>query len=450
MKTYRTALILGAGLSGLGAARLLASEGTQVTVADQRPAQEIADAVRQLVEWKVGIHVGQDHLPWSAFELCVVSPGFALESDWVQAAYAISAEVMSELELGWSRHQGRTLAVTGSNGKSSAVKWCADALKISGQQVALAGNYGRSVCEAVLTEPNLDWLVLEVSSFQLETVSHFRPDIGILLNFSTNHLDRHGTMETYARMKGRLFSQMTDQDLALVPASEVEPWRGHAGPANPRWITFAASSDRASTDYTFSGGHVHHGDRVAADLRKTYWGETGSAASAAALVGAFDAAGLDIAALVSAASTFEPLPYRCQRVGQVNGVDFVNDSKSTNSAAMAHAIERMTGPIRLIAGGVPKEPSFENLKTLLTAKVESVYLIGQAAELMFSDWSDQVPCKKAGTLDEAFTFAVQESAPGEVILFSPGCASFDQYANYEVRGDHFTRLVEAEISRETS
>ena len=321
---------------------------------------------------------------------------------------------------------------------------------MSGQKVALAGNYGRSVCEAVLTEEHLDWLVLEVSSFQLETVAQFRPDIGILLNCSTNHLDRHGTMETYARMKGRLFERMTDADLALVSAREVGQWQERAGNATPRWVTFAAEPDGEQAEYAFADGRVCAGDRVVADLRQTYWGDPGSAASAAAVVGAFDAAGLDVAALVDAAAAFEPLPYRCQLVGQLNGVDYINDSKATNSAAMAHAIGRLSKPVHLIAGGIAKEPTFENLKTLLTAKVKSVYLIGKAAERMFSDWSDEVACRKVGTLEAAVAFAVQEAAPGEVILFSPGCASFDQYANYEARGDHFTRLIEAAIRKETS
>lgn len=437
MDTYRTALILGAGISGLGAARLLASEGVAVTVADQRPEHQLAAAVQRMDEWGVARHWGTDHLPDADFDVCVVSPGFADTSDWVHAARARCGVVLSEMELGWSRAQCRVLAITGSNGKSTAIKWCAETMTRAGCRALAAGNYGVSVCDVVLDHPDMNWLVLEVSSFQLETVHVFRPDIGLLLNIHPNHLDRHKTLTTYMDMKARLFARTRAGDTCLVPHTLLEDMRARSGGAG-HWATFGAQD---SATYRAVEGRVYREGALIADVQGTYFGAAGMAATAAAVAGIMDVADVDARYLVEAARAFAPLPHRVQEIAIHDGVRYINDSKSTNLAAIEHALRAVNGPIRLIAGGWAKENDFKRLKEVLAERVETVYLIGNSAERMFSAWSCVVSCVICNTLDEALRQSRDDARSGDAIVFSPGCASFDQFRNYEERGEHFTRRV---------
>lgn len=446
MKTYRKALILGAGLSGLGAARLLAAEGAMVTVADARPEKDLVQVMETLGKLGVRTHFGHAELPPEAFDVCVVSPGFAWNSDWVQAAYALCETVLPELELGWSRARCRVMAVTGSNGKSTAVKWCTEALIHAGLKALPAGNYGFSVCDAVLEHRDLDWLVLEVSSFQLETATEFRPDIGLLMNIHPNHLDRHGDMSTYTDMKARLFARTNPSDTCLVPEQWLEELRRRSSGAG-RWRTFGPSE---TADYRSNGGQVLRDGAVIADLRNTKFGSPGMQDTACAVVAMVDSAGIDVRHAVAAASLFQSLPHRVQEIAVIDGVHYINDSKSTNLAAIEHALRVVAGPVRLIAGGLAKETDFKRLKEVLEDRVRTVYLIGNSAEQMFSAWSRDVSCVICNTLDEALQHAGNDAHAGEVVLFSPGCASFDQFRNYEERGEYFTRRVRDLAGKGTS
>jgi UDP-N-acetylmuramoylalanine--D-glutamate ligase len=437
MKTYRKALILGAGLSGLGAARLLAAEGTEVIVAYARPEQELGQAVAMLNHVGARMHFGHTSLPSETFDLCVVSPGFPLTSDWVREARDRCAQVIAELELGWSRARCRTIAVTGSNGKSTAVKWCAESLRAAGLHAVIAGNYGVSVSAAVLEQADPDWLVLEVSSFQLETVEMFRPDIGVLLNIHPNHLDRHGAWSVYTDTKARLFARTREEDVCLVPHAWCDEMRARSG-GQGRWVTFDSEANAA---YMMREGQVFRDGAPLADLSGTLFGRNGMESTACAVIAVMDAADIHPRAAVLAAGSFKTLPHRVEEVALIRGVRFINDSKSTNLAAIEHALRMVDGRVRLIAGGLAKESDFKRLKEVLADRVENVYLIGKSAEAMSSAWSRAVSCVICGTLDEAIRRTVNEARAGEVVLFSPGCASFDQFRNYEERGEHFTRRV---------
>ena len=437
MKSYRKALVLGAGLSGLGAARLLVAEGTDVTVVDGRPASELTDASAQLDALGARGCWGTGAMPPGRFDLCVVSPGFDVHGDTVRAAREISAELLPEIELGWSRATCRTIAVTGSNGKSTAVKWCAETLERAGCRVAVAGNYGRSVCAVVLEETDLDWLVLEISSFQLETVCDFRVDIGCLTNIHPNHLDRHENMETYTQLKSRLFARSTRDDSCVVPQNRLRDMQRLSG-GRGHWISFGCEAD---ADVQCRGGRVFQGGVERADFSATPFGQPGLEETAAALTAMMDGAGVDVRHAVEAAKEYQSLPHRLQSIAEIAGVRYINDSKSTNLAAIGHALRAMPGPVRLIAGGLAKENNFDCLQERLAERVQTVYLVGKSAEQMFSAWSRDVPCVMSGTLDEALRQARDDAQSGEVVLLSPGCASFDQFRNYEQRGEHFSRLV---------
>jgi len=289
----------------------------------------------------------------------------------------------------------------------------------------------------VLERPDLDWLVLEVSSFQLETAQHFRVDIGILLNLVPNHLNRHGDMATYAALKARLFARAGTDDICLVHEPWLERIRALAGGAG-RWFSFG-SGERA--DYRYEKGRVWHEGRLSADVSGTYFGNEVLGQNAAAVVAALACGGVGPPCAEQAARHFIPLPHRMQPVATINGVAFVNDSKATTLAAMAAALQMTTGRVRLIAGGIVKEKDLFFVKEVLAQKAACVYLIGQASKEMTSAWSDVVPCVECGTLNEAVHKARSDARTGETVLLSPACASFDQFRNFEERGERFMRLV---------
>ena len=438
-------LILGAGRSGLAAARLLVSEGYAVTVADRRPAEEMPETVHRLSAWGVRLHLGRPGLPDGTYRLGVVSPGFAVDSDWVQALYAQAEEVRSELEVGWLRHGGRTVAVTGSNGKSTAVKWITESLQLAGRRAVAAGNYGYPACDAVREQPQADWLVLEVSSFQLETAQSLRADIAYLTNIHPNHLDRHGSMDAYVAMKARLFAHARADDVCFAPVAWRARLAAESGGAGG-WLTVGEPGG----DYRTAQGVVSRDGRKVADFSGTLFAQPAMGDQAAAVAGIVECAGIDPCHAVEAARRFTPLPHRVQPVGEIDGVRYVNDSKATNLAAVAHALRAVDGPVRLIAGGLAKEPDFRSLKELLEERVQTVYLIGQSAKRMCSDWSDAVPCVLSGSLEQAFRQASQDACGGEVVLLSPGGASFDQFRDYEQRGERFVELVEERQQKGTS
>lgn len=439
MKTFPSALVCGLGSSGEAAALLLRSEGSAVTAIDRGISPEAQQRAVALKAHNVCAQLGVNQLPDGDFDVAVMSPSIPLNSPWVLELRRRGIPLLAELELGWSRHRGRTIAVTGSNGKSTCVKWLAEALQAAGLRAAPAGNYGPPVARVVREQPDLDWLVLEVSTFQLETCREFRPDIGILLNIFPNHLDRHGDMATYAALKARLFANTQRADLCLVPPQLLETVRRQSGGAG-RWETFGLD---AETNWCFREGHIWHEGRALADLRGTRFANDILGQAGAAVVATLTAAGPGAEVAIRAARAFQPLPHRMQFVADIGGVRFVNDSKATNLTALAAALTMTETKVRLIAGGIPKEKDLGTIKDLLAQKVETVYLIGRAALPMSEVWADVVPCRLCGTLSVAVEQAAADARAGETVLLAPACASFDQFKSFEERGDLFAELVAA-------
>ncbi len=437
MERYRTALILGLGKSGIGAARLLIGEGTDVTAIDENRDIARNGEVADLI--KSGVHVlgGATKAPEGDFDVCVVSPGVPVTSAWVNELRVRGVRPVSELELGWTRRSGRVLAVTGTNGKSTAVKWCAGAMRRAGYRTQIAGNYGVSVCDAVREEGGADWLVLEISSFQLETVQDFRPDVGILLNIQPNHLDRHGDMKQYTRLKVRMFEKTRPEDVCVAPLDLVDAI-GPRTTGEGRWVTFGCGRD---AEYRYEDGRIWQDQTARITLEGTRFDNEVYGVTASAIVAGLDACGIPAQHAEEEAREFEPLPHRMQEIPAVRGVRFVNDSKSTNLASLRAAILMTPGPIRLIAGGQAKEKDFESTKEFLAQRVNCVYCIGSTSEALASAWSDVVPCRLCGTLDVAVREARNDAVSGETVLLSPGCASFDQFHSYEARGERFIRLI---------
>jgi UDP-N-acetylmuramoylalanine--D-glutamate ligase len=423
--TYQTALVLGRGRSGRAAEVLLRREGTMVVSVceETTPDYNYED-----------LHCVPD--------VAVVSPGFSLEHPWVKDLLARGIPLLSEIELGWSRRQCLVIAVTGSNGKSSVVKWIVGLLAEAGLSSVPCGNYGLPLSEAVMCSDAPDWLVVEVSSFQLETVSAFRPDIGVLLNVLPNHLDRHGDMETYRKIKFRLFENMVETDTAIVsqelfPMLGTQPSpKGYGGAqrfAAPKSVTFGLSED---ADFFFQQGRVG-----AIDLRGTYFDNEVLGSAAAAVAAVAQACGIDARAVERSARRFEPLPHRMEKIAELDGVSYVDDSKATNLAGMCAAVKMCKGQVHLIAGGRPKETDFSFAKDLLAQHVSRLYLIGEASVAMQTAWGEDIPCVLCGTLEEAVDAARSAAEQGDTVLLSPACTSFDQFRSFSERGECFENAV---------
>ena len=425
-------LVCGAGKSGRAAALLARREGAAVTVADEG---EVGAAARAELEG-AGCRVEEraERAPEGEWGVAVASPGLDVNGAFLRELAGRGVRVESEIEFGWRRWGGRTLAVTGSNGKTGVVKALAEALEASGERATACGNYGKPVCEAA-AEGGRGWLVVEASSFQLETVHDFRPDVALVVNLLPNHLDRHGDMETYGGLKARLFARQGEGDAAVVPAGLEGFFRERSG-GRGRWTTFGAGGE-----WTWAPGRVRGGG-VEIGLEGSYFDNEVLGVNAAGLAAAAMAAGVEAETLERTLKAFQPLGHRGATVLEAGGVRWVDDSKATNLAALIAAV-RMQGErrVRLIAGGRPKESDFSAAAEVLRARVSAAYLIGEAGAAMAAAWREAVPCRVCGTLEAAVEMARAEALPGESVVLAPGCTSYDQFASYGERGEAFARLA---------
>ncbi len=448
MHKYKKALLLGSGRSGRAAEALLRSEGcTVVSICQETtPDYRYED-----------LHFDPD--------VAIVSPGFSLEQVWMADLIKRGVPLLSEMELGWSRRHCPVIAVTGSNGKSTVVKWIVEALAQAGQRAMPCGNYGFPVCGAVMLQDVPDWLVIEVSSFQLETVHEFRPDIGLLLNILPNHLDRHKSMKVYRDLKLRLFENMAETDTAVIPFDlfqkngEPTPACGHPSAGGDSICVHLRPSvdeslkhrktfgTEAGADFCYQNGKV--GD---IDLNGTRFANEILGAAGAAVAAVCAACGVPASAVEASARVFVPLPHRTARVAELDGVNYVDDSKATNVVAMCAAVKMCpsSSKVHLIAGGRPKEKDFSLAKDLLAQRVSYLYLIGEASGMMQAAWGDAVRCISCGTLDQAVMAAQKNALPGDTVLLSPACTSFDQFRDFNERGDCFAAAVHGLIGKNAS
>lgn len=430
--------MLGLGSSGEAAVQLLHRQGRQILVMDAGTGPVLEEKAQKLRAEGCQVIIGTRTVPGIHIELVVVSPGIPETDAWVVGFRQLGIPVISELELGWRACRSRMLAVTGSNGKSTLVKLCCESLQQSGFTAVAGGNYGTPLSALACLEPAPDWVVVEVSSFQLEAVDQFVPDAGILLNINPNHLDRHETMERYADMKARLFRRMDQRHAAVIPETILERIRA-AVPANSRVATFGVT---AQADFYYEQGCIRGPTlKKPVPVVGTLFDNEVMGVTAAACVAALVGAGVDPMGVTAAANAFQSLPHRMQKVAEIKGVTFINDSKATNLAALSAGVRMTRGPVRLIAGGLLKEKDLESVKKILVNKVLGVYIIGKYSLVMAAAWQNDLSCFICADLKEAVNKAWQDAQSGEVILLSPGCASFDQFKSFEDRGEQFLAIV---------
>ena len=298
-----------------------------------------------------------------------------------------------------------------------------------------SGNIGTAFSSAVQESANLDAMVVEVSSFQLEHIVEFRPRISVHLNLTPDHLDRYATMEEYEAAKWQIFRNQTSDDYAIVNTNLRLPEMA------AQKITLSAAGTPA--DYQLIDGWlVARGEPVLEQSRTNLIGPHNAENMLAALAVA-DLYKIPREAAIEALCAYKPLPHRLEKVGEIGGVTFLNDSKATNIDALEKALLAMRSPVVLLAGGKDKGLNFDGLRSLLREKVKGIVLIGQMTEKLFAAWNSAVPCIRASTLAGAVEQAHQLAAPGDVVLFSPGCSSFDMFKDYEDRGNQFRALVQA-------
>lgn len=429
--------MLGAGLSGTAAALLLRSEGAAVTVLDSAEEKTLLRTTLDLlrgngIEVICGEQAAKDP---SYYELVVVSPGIDPATPLARHFADRGAEMIGELELGWRSCSAPVIAVTGTNGKTTTTELLAQMLNACGQRTIACGNIGKPLSEVAREGRALDVLTVEVSSFQLETISTFRPSISVWLNFAPDHLDRYRSLGEYHAAKFRIFENQTGEDVAVVNAAEALP------PIKPRRITFSAYSERA--DFRLAGGAIVYHDKPVLRLSETRLRGSHNIENLMATMAVGLARGLDFDRMVPPLCEYEPRPHRCEFVREIDGVDYINDSKATNLDAVEKALQAQTKPVILIAGGKDKGFSFEPLAEIVSQKVRRTILIGEMAPRISSDWSGAVQCDVAHSLADAVERAHAIAEPGEAVLFSPGTSSFDMFKSYADRGDQFRALVRA-------
>jgi UDP-N-acetylmuramoylalanine--D-glutamate ligase len=440
----KSIIVLGAGQSGRAAAALLARNDAHVTLADDNPTAVDPNELEKTIGTHVRLVLG-DVRPGlaSTADAIVTSPGVPSSHPLLTSARDSGIPIIGELELGSRFARAPMIAVTGTNGKTTTVRWIAHLLGKGGRTALACGNIGTALCDVVNDRP--DWFVVEVSSYQLETIERFHPRVAAILNLAPDHLDRHPSAHEYLAIKARIGANQQPDDALVLNADDSAVWS----------LSFTASA----TVWGFSlvrppgrgvfieGGkiQVKQSDRAApkALLETNQLSLPGShnLANALAAVAVAWVCGVKPEEIAAGLQDFPGVEHRIERVREWRGVTFINDSKATNLSSLEVALCSFDRPIILIAGGRGKGAPYEPLVPLIKAHVRHLIVLGEDAEDLQAAWGDHVPAKCVDSMEEAVLEASQVAQAGDVVLLSPACASFDMYNNYEERGRHFRKLV---------
>lgn len=428
------ALVVGMRKSGVAAARLLLREGAQVRATDLKPLAEIPEAG----DLEIPFALQSDEV-FQGCELIVLSPDVPADLPALVQARARGVTVIGEVELAAPFLRGRTIGITGSNGKTTTTSLTGHILRESGVPVQVGGNIGVAVAAMVDSSREDGWNVLELSSFQLETIHEFRAHVAMALNVTQNHLDRHHTFAQYASAKGRIFENQRDEDLAILNAEDpVCVAYARQTAARVEWFSSIREVEPGATlrgDSLVVGGKLL---MTAGDvpIRGRHNIENVLAAALAAT-----RAGVPGEAIAAAVRTFHAVEHRLEFVRKLDGIDFYNDSKATSVDATLKALDAFQGGLWVILGGKDKGLDYRALREPLTAKARAALLIGKAAGKIGEALAGSVPLVDSGTLHAAVSHAFAHGSPGDTVLLAPACASFDQFKSYEHRGEVFKEIV---------
>jgi UDP-N-acetylmuramoylalanine--D-glutamate ligase len=429
------AAVLGLGTSGEAAAKLLRREGAEVTVFDSADTPQLKERAQKLEGLGIKTVLGPDAERVKVnFDLTVLSPGIDPQVELVQNFIRQKAEFTGELELAFHFCHKPVIAITGTNGKTTTTQLVELMLQRAGIRTIACGNIGMPFCEAIERQNELHCFTVEVSSFQLETISTFRPHVAVWLNFTPDHLDRYRDLQEYWDAKFRIFEKQQASDFAVVNA------RDQLLGLKSKTITFNAYPGQA--DFSVSGQSLlFHGEPVLG-MKATNLSGVHNAENLMAALGVAYVLNIPWETAAVGLSEYRLLPHRCERVGEVDGVVFINDSKATNLDALAKALESESRPVVLIAGGKDKGFPFDSIGELVKRKVKHAVLIGEMATRIERSWSGLVGCTRAENLADAVAAARRNAIPGDTVLFSPGTSSFDMFKNYADRGNQFRQRVQ--------
>jgi UDP-N-acetylmuramoylalanine--D-glutamate ligase len=443
IKTMRT-LVVGLARSGVAACNVLRDLGVEVKATDAKPPALLGPETTALGDRGVKLEFGGHSIDFARdCDLVIVSPGISLDTELVRWAYESGKTVMGEVELAFCLSEARFAAVTGTNGKSTTVSLLGDIMGGATDKVKVGGNIGYPI-SALAKDLSDDWtMIIEVSSFQLDTSISFRPDVAVLLNISPDHLDRYPSYEAYIRSKARIFSNQTTDDYAIVNYDDADSMKALEG-SKARKLFFSIKGEVPEGAF-LKDEHVvvRAGGKetkvfLTDDLRIR--GPHNLANSLAAALAA-TVLGVGPEIIRKKIRDFPGLEHRLEYVDTVEGIEFINDSKATNLDALERALEATPSPSVLIAGGRDKGGDWTRISDLVERSVRSVLAIGEARDKIVSALSGTVDVETAESLEEAVLRAYQTTRDGDVVLLSPGCASFDMFEDFEHRGREFKRLV---------
>ncbi len=437
-------LVVGLKRSGVAAARLCAAHGARLTVTDSAPPDRLKEELQSLRDFEMVYELGgHQEQTFLDAELIVVSPGVPLAIPPIQAALKQGIEVISELELGARFLKGRIVAITGSNGKTTSTTLAGEVFRAAGLHTQVGGNIGTPLTTLVETSTDETVNVVEVSSFQLEAIPTFRPLVGVVLNVTPDHLDRYRSFNEYAQFKGALFRNQTAQDWAVLNADDAVTAQ-FAKEARGRvwWFSRRHPLEEGCFFWERQVFVAHGGVRtpVMSRERIPLLGDH-NVENCLAVISAAAIFGVDFQTVARAIAEFRGVEHRLEFVSEHHGVKYFNDSKATNVDATIKALESFPGNVVLILGGKDKGSDYTTLSPLLRERVKQVLVIGAAAEKIERQLTGVVPLERCGDLDGAIRRAPEITAPGDVVLLAPACASFDQFKNYEHRGRVFKALV---------
>ncbi len=428
--------VLGAGESGVSAALLLAEEGAIVTIfdtAEENKLRKKIDAVG-LRGIRVIAGLAAEAEP-AHFDAAILSPGIDPSVPLVQNFIRARIAMIGELEFAYEWCKCPIIGITGTNGKTTTTQLIAQMLNACGVKTVAAGNIGPAFSARVRESSQLDVMTLELSSFQLETIRRFRPQISVWLGFAADHLDRYASMEEYYQAKIRIFENQTTDDWAVVNFRDTLP------ELRARKITFSAFERGA--DFELREDVIHFRGEPVLTMRECRLRGAHNAENLMAALGVGHVRGLTFEAMKVPLSAYAALPHRCESVRELDGVEWINDSKGTNPDSVEKALLSETRPVVLIAGGKDKGFEYEALTEIVAQRCRAVVTLGEMADRIEALWKHRLPVRNAGrSLESAVQIARSLARPGDAVLFSPGTSSFDMFTNYAERGERFRAFVQ--------
>jgi UDP-N-acetylmuramoylalanine--D-glutamate ligase len=445
-------VILGAGESGTGAALLAAKKGYEVFVSDQGPIKEKykTELEKHLIPYEEGQHSAE--LVLNA-DIIVKSPGIPEKAELVKKARAANIDLVDELEFAYQFIQGKAIAITGTNGKTTTTLLTYHLMKNAGFKVALGGNVGASLARQVMDD-SFDWYVLEVSSFQLDGWKNFSPEIAILLNITPDHLDRYEyTMQKYVDSKFRIIQKMkAGQHFIYYQDDVVIATELSKKTILPESIPVSLNKDaNATVKYNGEAMTFSLGEKFSISQNETTLKGPHNLINTMAAVSAVYLAGADLESIRQGLKTFKNAPHRLESVAVINDVEFVNDSKATNVDSVVYALGSYDKPLVWIAGGIDKGNDYNIIKEEVRKKARALICLGKENDKLRKAFGDVVPViEETQSVKELVRIALRLAKAGDVVLLSPACASFDLFKNYEDRGDQFRQAtldLKAEIEK---